>query len=135
MQLAKVNSIFCLFAAVILLFTSWVIYYALPYKHVFELIFAALILFKYHDFSKRNKNLYFIFILISLWYYRPADFDFDILATGIYKSLLFGLIFFLPESFLQTIFKYFRLILCILVAYGIVFHVLRLLGINSISQK
>lgn len=99
MQLAKVNSIFCLFAAVILLFTSWVIYYALPYKHVFELIFAALILFKYHDFSKRNKNLYFIFILISLWYYRPADFDFDILATGIYKSLLFGLIFFFLNPF------------------------------------
>ena len=134
MQLAKVNSIFCLFAAVILLFTSWVIYYALPYKHVFELIFAALILFKYHDFSKRNKNLYFIFILISLWYYRPADFDFDILATGIYKSLLFGLIFFLPESFHQTIFKYFRLILCILVAYGIVFHVLRLLGIFTLPE-
>lgn len=134
MQVAKADSIFCIFAAVVILFTSWVIYYTLPYKHVFELILAALILFRYHHFSKRNKNLYLIFVLISLWYYRPADFDFSVLATGIYKSLLFGLIFFLPESFLRGIFKYFRLILCILVAYGIVFHILRLLGIFTLPE-
>lgn len=134
MQLTKTDSIFCVFAAVVFLFTSWVIYYTLPFKHVFELIFAALILFKYHDFSKRNKNLYLIFVFISLWYYRPADFDFSVLATGIYKSLLFGLIFFLPKFCLRNIFKYFRLVLCVLVAYGVVFHILRLLGVFTLPE-
>lgn len=121
-----------MFAAVIILFTSWTVYYTLPFPLLFEGILALYILFRFGSKTQlRQRKMFVLFFLLSLWYFRPMGFDIKGLIFGVFRSFVISALFLLPYISVEKIIRYLKILLAVIVGFGVIAHILRLLGIIS----
>lgn len=112
--------IISLIIAVIIVFSSWTIYYRLPFTWFFYLILLFWI-FTHFKYNPQKFGLFIIFLVLSLWYYRPADFSFS--GGGFVKSFLISSLFLLDHKHQKQILEAIKDILFILVLIGVLFHI------------
>jgi len=120
---------FCLYAAIVTLFTSWTIYYTLPVPYVFQSILILLILTKYHNFTKRKIRLFFLFLVLSLLFYYPGGWEVSL--YGILRAILISAFFLIDEKDLRIIYAIFFRLLAFVVAIGLFLHIISIFGVQS----
>lgn len=128
---ADKNILFYIYTSVVLIFTSWTIYYRLPYTSLFQLLLIVFIFKRCNVISKRRLALFGSFLFISLWFYKPMT---GIYPYGILRSIYISSLFFLSRDDIDGIIKYTFQILSIIVVFGLFCHILRLLGFTPLRQ-
>ncbi len=117
--------------AIVVVFTSWTIYYSLPYSWLFHLLVFVWIV-SHHKNNPKKQSLFIAFLILSLWYYRLVGAEISI--PGIIKSLLISSLFLLDDDVLCGIIYHVKNIVCFIVAIGVVLHVLRTFGGISLPE-
>lgn len=128
---ANRNILFYIYTAIVLLFSSWTIYYKLPYTSLFQFLLIFFIFKRCVRISRRRWLLFLGFLFISLWFYKPMN---GIYPYGILRSFYISSLFFLSRDDINGVIKYLFKILALIVAFGLVCHVLRLVGFSPFGQ-
>lgn len=131
-SLSNSENWFCIIAAIVILFTSWTVYYQLPYGLVFQGILALFIFVIYGKYTNRRISIFIFFFFISLWYYRPMFFDISAMMSGFYRALIPCSLFLLSSDCQKVILKYLFYLIAIIAGIGAVLHILNFLGIYSV---
>lgn len=121
-----------LYVAFVTLFTSWTVYYSLPFEQLFQISVILLIIFKYRSNSQLKSNAFIAFFLISLWYFLPMDLDLKGCINGLFRSLTISSLFLLRDDYLKKAFDYLLDLIAIIAGIGAAFHVLWFMGIYSL---
>lgn len=130
----KKIKVFSFFLAVLILFTSWTVFFTVPMPIIFQALYLLLLFLFFKDSSIKKTKLFIIFFVISIWYFWPSDFDFKGICTGFYRSLVISSLFLLKDKCIYYVYKYFVNILSVVLLFGIVAHILRFLDIFSFPQ-
>lgn len=124
---------FAFFAALIILFTSWTIYYHLPLDIFFQGLLALLIFRFYGDYSKKRIHIFFVFLFISLWFFRPMGFDMKGLFLGIFRAIVPCSLIIMESKIQKQTLKYLFLLIAIIAGIGAILHVLNISGIYLLN--
>lgn len=106
--------------AIIIVFASWTVYYRIPFMWGFYIIITFWIFAHYKHNAKKEK-LFWAFLFLSLWFYRPADFS--ISGGGIVKSLFISSLFLLEDDSQNRVIYCIRKVLTLVILIGVVLHV------------
>ena len=128
------DDIFPFFAAIIILFTSWTVFYQLPLGIYLSLFLAVYIFFFKRVNNPKNIRCFVLFFILSLWYFRPMGFDLGALLEGFVRSFMISSLFLLPSDVANKIVKYIVLLLCPILLVGIITHILITLGLYNLPQ-
>jgi hypothetical protein len=125
----KKPSFYVLFSAIVILFTSWTVYYKLPHSFWLILCFSIWTFVKYNHLLLIKGNLVISFFVISIWFYIPFKFTITSLIVGLASSLSLSLIFCIDKKTTTRILDCLFSIIAGLVVLGLVFHLMRFLNI------
>lgn len=128
---ANKNILFYIYTAIVLLFSSWTIYYKLPYTSVFQFLLIIFIFKRCGKISKKRWTIFLSFLFISLWFYKPMN---GIYPYGILRSVYISSLFLLCRNDINGVTKYLFKILTPIVAFGLCCHILRLGGLSPFGQ-
>ena len=128
------TNLYVLFSSIIILFTSWTVYYQLPYGFYFILCFTIWNFVKYNPLSPGKINLFISFFIISMWFYLPYKVDITSLIVGMISAISLSAIFFIDKQTICRIIDCLFSIIAGIVAFGLAAHLMRFFNIYDFPQ-
>lgn len=128
------EKLYVLFSAIVILFTSWTIYYNLPYGFFFNIILTTWTLAKFNPLSIAKIKLFISFFIIAMWFYVPYDIDIKSLMIGMMSAIIISVIFIIDDRTIRRILDVMFTLIAGIVTFGLVAHILRFLNIYEFPQ-
>jgi len=128
------DKLYVLYSSIVILFTSWTIYYHLPYSLFFYLGFTIWTITKYNPYNKSKIFAFLGFLILSLWYFRPCDLEMKPIVSGLITALTICSIFLIDKSTIHKILDLIFLIISVIVAFGIIAYLLRFFNVYDFTQ-
>ena len=129
----------CKFLSVVIIFTSWIIFYTIPRELQYPIFFIPaiiLIFYAFHPYKKKKFIAFLLFgiIIFRFFIYEEATItDVSFWAAMIRATLLASLFLIDNESLIQ-IYYYFKRYLFFIIAVSLPLYLLYVLGILPIGQ-
>jgi hypothetical protein len=126
--------LYMVFSAIVILFSSWTIYYHLPYAIYFYMIFVVWTINKYNHIASDRLKIFSTFYILAVWFYLPFDFNIKNILIGVIYSISISLIFLIDKKTLYGILEYIFNTLSWIVAFGLIAHLLRITNIYHFPE-
>lgn len=121
---------FPLVYGLVILFTSWTIYYKLPYSFLFYIFLILITVNRFgHKASSRQHMMAFLFFPLALRYFFPYNASITSVGVAVVNSLMVSSVFLLDEKTIRIVLKIIFKAIAIICIVGLFFHILRLLGV------
>jgi hypothetical protein len=131
------NQLFYTYMSLVILLSSWTIYYTLPYANVFFLI-STFLIFLWHDFSFDKSKIIFSCLFGIILFRNFLPLDISIYDRQFYYSFIQMLflisILLVSKNNLYGIYQKFIKILTLIVGVGLIFHVFHIVGYPLLSS-
>lgn len=128
------EKLYVLYSAIVILFTSWTIYYHLPFVLLFYLGLTIWTVSKYNPYNKNKIFGFFVFFILSLWYFRPCNLEIKPIVSGLITALTICSIFLIDKITIHKILDSLFVILSAIVAFGIIAFLLRFFNLYNFPQ-
>lgn len=128
------TNLYVLFSSIIILFTSWTVYYKLPYSFYFIICFTIWTFVKYNQLPPGKINLFISFFIISMWFYLPYKADITSLIVGMISAISLSAIFFIDKHTVCRIIDCLFSIIAGIVVFGLAAHLMRFFNIYDFPQ-
>jgi hypothetical protein len=127
------SSTFSIYASIVIIFTAWTIFFRLPFITLFHFILFVWIFIRFlNNFSIKKLIVPFLYSIVFFRYFLIVD-DFLDSATIIYNLIEFSVfsgLFLISTKDRFEIYNVLIELLSVIIGFGLIFHVLQLLGVD-----
>lgn len=127
------------YLAVVIIFSSWIIFYTLPRALQYPLFFIPAIILIFYSFYpyKRDKFIAFcLFSIVIFRYFIPEDVSLTNISfyAAMVRALMISSLFLIDDKSLRFIYHYFKKILFLVIVISLPFYLLYVVGLLPIGQ-
>jgi len=128
----NLDKMFAIYSAILILFTSYNVFYKLPLSPIFNLLMIILIFITNKSIEKIDFTFFVLFLIVFIRASIPHNFNVPIttLISLLVNGLLISSLFLIKRDILINIYKIFKIILTFILSVGFIFFILKFIGFD-----
>lgn len=138
MRISVFKRHFFFYLAIVILFSSWIVFYTIPRVWQYPIFFIpslAIILYLYYPYAVKNVKYFLLFGIVLIRFAIPTESDFTIsnYIASIVRYLLLASFFLINKKDLKVIYNNLITILIVILSISLFFYLLKVSGIYSMD--
>ncbi|MDI6401686.1 hypothetical protein QLX67_06755 [Balneolaceae bacterium ANBcel3] len=127
------------YLSIVIIFTSWIIFYTIPRDLQYPLFFIpaiVLIFYSFYPYKKENVIAFILFGVVIFRFFIPEDFSLTNISfwAAMIRAILISSLFLIDRESLMKMYGYFRKYLFYIVIISLPFYLLYIAGLLPIGQ-